>query len=356
MDRFLNPLVKEAKSYIKDTNDFIQKIDALPHLNKNTLIASLDVTSLYTCIPNNEGIKACEKFLRQSRSEWFKPSNSSLLKLLHMFLHMNNFQFNVKNFLQLGGVSMGTRTAPSFANLFMRHLEERLIEGHDLKPRVWYRFVDDIFLIWEHGEEKLHNWVKYLNNAHSTKKFTLEYSKKEINFLDTMVKKNKENKLYTDLYTKKTDTNSYLNYKSAHPPHCKKSLPYSQFLRIKRICTNSEDYEKHAKKKIGEFQQKGYPHKLLRESKEKVDSLNRESLFQKKKDKQETTEATFMTTTYRPGSQTFTYKYKYKYNQKQLAHIGKVNHYQRYVQQWPKNRAQATKKSQGNTRTGKGEL
>ena len=306
VDHFLNPLVKEAKSYVKDTNDFIQKIDALPPLKGNTIIGSLDVTSLYTCIPNEEGIRACEIYLRESRSEWYKPSNDSLLKLLQMVLEMNNFQFNGKNYLQVGGVSMGTRTAPSFANLFMRHLEDKLIDGHHLKPKVWYRFVDDVFIVWEHGEDTLKEWVQYLNTSHSSIKFTLEHSIQEINFLDTLVKKDNNNKLYTDLYTKKTDTNSYLHYESAHPPHCKKSLPYSQLLRIKQICTNQNDCERHSTTKINEFKQKGYPIKLLKESKTKVDIKGRESLFHKPDSKDDQNKTTFMTTTYRPGLHKFT--------------------------------------------------
>ena len=305
VDHFLNPLVKEAKLYVKDTTYFLQKIEELPSLNKNSIIGSLDVTSLYTKIPNEEGIQACRRYLQQSRNQWMKPSTQSILDLLRLVLNKNSFQFNNKHYLQVGGVSMGTKTAPSFANLFMRDLEEKLIDNHPKKPRLWLRYVDDIFIIWDHGEEALIDWVNYLNNTHASIKFTLEYSEKSINFLDTKVIKDEKNKLYTDLYCKQTDTNSYLDHKSAHPPHCKRALPYSQFLRIKRICTKKEDYEKHAKRKIGEFQQKGYPHKLLRESKSKVDEINREELF-KKKEKSEKELGTFLTTTFRPGNHTVT--------------------------------------------------
>ena len=89
-------------------------------------------------------------------------------------------------------------------------------------------------------------------------------------------------KLYTDLYNKPTDTNSYLNYDSAHPPNCKKSLPYSQLLRIKRLCTKESDYIRNANKKLKEFETKNYPKKILLDSIEKVNTLKRENLLKKK--------------------------------------------------------------------------
>ena len=54
-DHHLQPLVKEIPSYIKDTNDFINKIDnfAVP---LNSFLVTMDVKSLYASIPNNEGI------------------------------------------------------------------------------------------------------------------------------------------------------------------------------------------------------------------------------------------------------------------------------------------------------------
>ena len=62
-----------------------------------------------------------------------------------------------------------------------------------------------IFFTWEHGENNLKEWTKYLNNAHPTIKFTEEFSNKEIPFLDTKVKIDHNGKLYTDFYSKPTE-------------------------------------------------------------------------------------------------------------------------------------------------------
>ena len=52
---------------------------------------------------------------------------------------------------------------------------------------MWWRYIDDIFFLWEHGEEKLKKFLEYLNEKHLTIKFPAEWSQASINFLDLSV-------------------------------------------------------------------------------------------------------------------------------------------------------------------------
>lgn len=88
-------------------------IAELHPLETHDIIGSLDVTSLYTNIPNDEGIEIMKILLDKYRNEREKPSNANLCKLLGLVLKHNNFQFNCTNFLQIGGTAMGTQVAPS---------------------------------------------------------------------------------------------------------------------------------------------------------------------------------------------------------------------------------------------------
>ena len=63
---------------------------------------------------------------------------------------------------------MGTKFAPSYAVMFMGDFEENALANYELKPMVWWRYIDDIFLIWEHGEEELKKFINYLNTIHPT--------------------------------------------------------------------------------------------------------------------------------------------------------------------------------------------
>ena len=63
---------------------------------------------------------------------------------------------------------MGTRTAPSYANIFMADLENKLLDNspNNLQPLIWKRYIDDIFVVWTHGEESLHTFINHLNTSH----------------------------------------------------------------------------------------------------------------------------------------------------------------------------------------------
>ena len=98
--------------------------------------------------------------------------------------------------------------------------------------------------------------------------------------LDTIVKMDHSTgKLYTDLYSKPTDAHNYLPADSYHPPHCIKSLPYSQILRLKRICTKNDDFIKHTRDMKTYFKRQGYSDKLFDNAFDKVKDLDRHTLL-----------------------------------------------------------------------------
>ena len=124
MDYFLKPTIPHIKSYIRDTTDFLHKINNIQALPPGTLLVTLDVTSLYTNIPKKEGIWAVPKALAKHRPGQQHPSNQSLVQVLDIVLTRNNFGFNEEHFLQTSGTAMGTRVAPSYANNFMGNHED----------------------------------------------------------------------------------------------------------------------------------------------------------------------------------------------------------------------------------------
>ena len=69
----------------------------------------------------------------------------------------------------------------------MTRLEERLLDASPDKPLVWMRFIDDVFFIWTHGEERLKSFINHLNSSHETIKFASEQSWDRISFLDVQV-------------------------------------------------------------------------------------------------------------------------------------------------------------------------
>ncbi len=170
----LNPLAFKLPSYIKDTTHFLNKLSKLGNLPKDSLLVTLDVSSLYTNIPHADGIEAARIHLNK-RSK-LNPPTETVCDLINIILKNNNFDFNGQFFLQKHGTAMGTRMAPPYANLFMGALEARALDSAQFKPLVWWRYMEDIFLIWTHGQDKLTDFIDNLNNIHPTIRFTSDIS------------------------------------------------------------------------------------------------------------------------------------------------------------------------------------
>ena len=138
-------------------------------------------------------------------------------------------------------------------------------------------------MIWQHSHEELCSFIDALNSFHETIKFTAEISDISVNFLDVTITKDKEGNLSTDLYTKPTDSHLYLHYSSYHPKHQKDSLPYSQALRLRRICSTDNLYKTASENLLQNFKYRGYPTQLVRSAINKAFSRNRDDLLQPKK-------------------------------------------------------------------------
>ena len=273
VDYYLHPLVTRVPSYIQDTTDFLVKLKQLPSLPDATLLATLDVSSLYTNIPHQEGITACEEALNSRAVQ--EPPTGDLCHLIKLILTRNNFSFNCNHYLQIQGTAMGTRMAPSYSNIFMGRLEQKLLKNQSQQPMVWWRYIDDIFIVWTHGETSLQALVDNLNTSHVTIKFTASRCTKEVAFLDTRVYLY-GGKIETDLYVKPTDTHQYLLPTSCHPRHCKESIPYSQALRLRSIRSKEETYQTRIKEMKKHFLQRGYKKQILESQFKKVAWLTRD--------------------------------------------------------------------------------
>ena len=147
--------------------------------------------------------------------------------------------------------------APAYANLFMGDLEQKLLIQSPIKPLVWWRYIDDIFMVWPHGEEMLNEFVSLLNSSHESIKFTHEVSPSKINFLDVTVLLHNNN-IATDLHVKSTDIHQYLLSLSCHPNHIKKSIPYSLALRIRRIYFTDDNIKQRTNELLEFLCQRGH--------------------------------------------------------------------------------------------------
>ena len=244
VDHQLKSLVPQIPSYVQDTNDFLNELKDMERFPDEAILVTIDVVGLYPNIPHDEGLlEAMRKILNKR----FNPEipTDHIVDLAELVLKNNNFEFDGKHFLQKCGTAIGTRMAPAYANLFMHDLESRLLDLAPVKPYFWLRYSDDIFMIWTAGEQLLLEFLQWINRLHDTIKFTWDWSKRNINYLDVQVINN-NGVIETDLYTQPTDKHQYLFNTSCLPKGVKQSTPYAQALRLRRICSTSAAFENRA--------------------------------------------------------------------------------------------------------------
>ena len=111
-------------------------------LGQNKLIFTMDITSLYTVIPNDEGLRVFKHFFDQRTVK--EPSSETLLRLAKVVLTLNCFSFGGSYYKQTNGVAIDTKMRPSYANLsvgFMEHQVFSQYHGHKLE--LSGRYIDE---------------------------------------------------------------------------------------------------------------------------------------------------------------------------------------------------------------------
>jgi hypothetical protein len=73
--------------------------------------------------------------------------------MITLVLKNNNFTFDGNYYLQINWTAMGTKMAPSYANISMGDLEERLLLSSLKQPLSWFQFIDNIDTKWTHGDK-----------------------------------------------------------------------------------------------------------------------------------------------------------------------------------------------------------
>jgi hypothetical protein len=110
---------------------------------------------------------------------------------------------------------------------YIWNTEKLALDTTEYKPAKWLRYVDDTFIVWPHGPDKLQVFYYHINNLRPSIQFTMEReSNNHLPFLDVLVTKNGST-LSTNVYRKPTHTGRYLHFDSNHPHHVKRGVVHS---------------------------------------------------------------------------------------------------------------------------------
>ncbi|XP_078520512.1 uncharacterized protein LOC144785528 [Lissotriton helveticus] len=283
VDVFLKPLVVQVPSYLRDTMDFINKVEGLAFDPSCQLLASMDVSSLYTQIPQQDGLDVMELYLDR-RPRPHRVPTELIISFATVALKKNFFTFEDEMFLQIKGSAMGCPFAPEMAILYMGQYEEKYVLNNNPYGGCigqWLRYIDDVWCVWNGTSTQLEEFHVWLNDRSPDIKFSLSYHERSLPFLDVEISV-KDNVLSCSLFQKKTDKNNALHYKSYHPRSLRDNLPYGQYLRVRRNCSTIQQFELHGQGLTSKLKERGYPHKLLKHSMKRARWTPREHLLEKR--------------------------------------------------------------------------
>lgn len=127
----------------------------------------------------------------------------------------------------------------------------------------------------------MNQFLDWLNSLHETISFTMEGIAQSVNFLDTTVFCNSENRLNVKPFVKLTDRNTYLHYRSFHTRQLRNNIPYRQFLCIKCNATNQKDFLTHSKRLGRQFLVRGHPFDIVVDEESRAIARDRKTLFKR---------------------------------------------------------------------------
>lgn len=305
LDHYVQPLVPLTASYTKDSTAILRLLEDT-HFPQDVILATVDVKALYLNIPHQEGTDCLinHLFKDNPNAESLPFPEEFVRSLLNGILKHNVFEFNSRMFRQTRGTAMGTKVAPAYANLFLDSIETEFLAKQPVKPLVWRRFIDDIFIVWPSTEESLIAFLERLNDSHTTIKYTWTISKEKVTFLDLDISKSSRfkltGKLDTAIHFKPTNKFQYLAFTSSHPRSVHKGLIKGEMTRILRATSNQTLFQEAKTKIARALIQRGYPRKLVKDIGNTIKFEDRNAVLQHRNKDQLDTEPPAFVCTYHP--------------------------------------------------------
>ena len=246
LSKLLNSVKGKNGHSIKNSADFVSKIKDLEVTPARKMV-SFDVSALFTSIPVDFALKAIKKKFSLDPS-WRSLTELDLeqvMTLLHFCLTTTYFVYKGTFYKQKFGAPMGSPISPGVADLAMEIFEEEMLSScpDTLRPKVWYRYVDDTFTVLH--EDDLEEFSAFLNARDPNIQFTSETETDgKLPFLDACVHLLEDGTLKTTVYRKPTHTDQYLNWHSNHHLDHKRSVVRSLLNRAETLVSDPSDREK----------------------------------------------------------------------------------------------------------------
>ena len=179
--------------------------------------------------------------------------------LLRMCLTFDTIYIDGMPHHHRNGLAMGNNAAPPLAIIFMHHLEKQIL-AQNPNIKMWKRYIDDIFMIFDDMTSEL---LQRANSVNPAIRFTLETSANGcLPFLDLFVEYN-GNRFETELFVKPVHSGHILPWRSHHPRKTKENMAFGEFLRAKKMSSSVLRVQRSFTKIANKLMNNGYPKYLI---------------------------------------------------------------------------------------------
>lgn len=243
LDNLLRPLFNQmaARTTIDSGFELLKKVNlwAETNLRKETILYTIDVVDLYTMIPQVEGVLSLKKMLDYLNLKQIGGLKIETIIRLSRFVMQNNyFSFDGQYYHQIRGGAMGSPLTLTIANCYMFFFERDIVKQVQNSFGLYFRYIDDLFLVINWPERHLRKQIERWNNFDSNIKLN-DHIGFSNHFLDLDME-NEEGLLITKVYYKPAHEPYYLPFNSIHPLQMKKNIPFTMLLRGIRYCSTFE--------------------------------------------------------------------------------------------------------------------
>ena len=158
---------------VQNSSQFVRLINNFQCLSDECLV-SFDVVSLFTSISVPETLSIISNLLLSDNllHERTNLTPSDVIKCVELCLYSTVFSFNHSLYRQIFGAPMGSCISPVVANIFMEHIERQALSTFREPPRIWLRYVDDVFCVIK--SSVIDDFHHHINSISPNVKFTLE--------------------------------------------------------------------------------------------------------------------------------------------------------------------------------------
>ena len=144
---------------------------------------------------------------------------------------------------------------------------------------LYRRYIDNCVGATSSNGEELNQFITAVNSFHPALRYTWKICNTSLAFLDIKLFI-QGNGLCTSVHYKPTDSHSCLLHSSSHPSHGKNSIPYSQFLRLPRLCIENSDFSLKSEEMCDFFDKRGYPASVVQAGHHRAQQIDRQSALQ----------------------------------------------------------------------------